>query len=39
MAVAIGGRALGLKAAAGMGAVALGLGSGMVWVGLRGAAL
>ncbi len=39
MAVAIGGRALGLKAATGMGAVALGLGSGMVWVGLRGAAL
>lgn len=38
MAVAIGGRALGFKAAVGMGAVALGLVAGMLWMGAHSAA-
>ena len=38
MALVIGGRELALRAAVGMGAVALGLVAGMLWIGVDGAA-
>jgi len=36
--VAVGGRALGLKAVIGMGAVGLGLVAGMLWIGVHNGA-